>query len=78
MLPDLQQILRENPGWFDEAVAGKEASRITGLSVASLETLRVRGGGPAYLKLKKRVRYRRRDLFEWLAAGRRTSTAGNN
>ena len=32
-------------------------------------------GGPVFLKLNKRVHYTRRALFEWLAAGRRTSTS---
>lgn len=43
------------------------ASRETGLSIATLEKLRVYGGGPAYLKLGKAVRYRVSDLENWMA-----------
>ncbi len=74
-LPSLADILQDNPGWLDEAVGTPEASRITNTPKATLETMRVRGGGPVYTKRGKRVDYIRRDLFAWLAAGRRTSTS---
>jgi hypothetical protein len=74
-LPTFADILRDNPGWLDEAVDTPEAGRITNTPVPTLETMRVRGGGPVFLKLNKRVHYTRRALFEWLAAGRRTSTS---
>jgi hypothetical protein len=77
-LPGLDQILASNPGWLDEAIDTIEASRITGRPVSTLETLRVRGGGPLFIQQpgSRAVRYRRRDLFAWTAAGLRTSTAG--
>ena len=74
-LPSFADILQTNPGWLDEAVNTKEASRITGVPVASLETMRVRGGGPVFIKLGKKVNYTRRACFEHLAARRRTSTS---
>ena len=74
-LPDLAEILKENPGWLDEAVNTAGASRITGDPVKTLETKRVRGGGPEFIKLGKSVRYTRRACFEYLAAGRRRSTS---
>ena len=74
-LPSFADILRDNPGWLDEAVDTPEASRISNTPKATLETMRVRGGGPVFLKLNKRVHYTRRALFEWRAAGRRTSTS---
>lgn len=75
-LPNLPEILRANPGWLDEAVDTTEASRITGRPVTTLETLRVRGGGPMFIQHGRKVTYRRRDLFDWMAAGLRTSTSG--
>ncbi len=75
VLPSFADILQANPGWLDEAVDTPEASRISNTPIATLETMRVRGGGPVFLKLNKRVHYTRRALFEWLAAGRRTSTS---
>ena len=74
-LPSLTDILQANPGWLDEAVNTKGASRIVGVPIASLETMRVRGGGPVFLKIGQKVNYTRRACFEYLAARRRTSTS---
>ena len=74
-LPSFADILQANPGWLDEAVDTQEASRITGKPVPTLETERVRGGGPVFLKLGKTVRYTRRACFEYLAARQRASTS---
>jgi integrase len=46
-----------------------------GLAVATLAKLRCLGGGPAYLKLGRKVVYRRADLADWLNARRVTNTA---
>ena len=53
-------------GWLDEAVDQKEVERITGVKERSLEAYRCRGGGPRYIKIGRRVRYIRRDVFAWL------------
>ena len=75
-LPDFGEILKNNPGWLDEAVTTSEASRIIGFPVCTLHTWRSRGDGPPFLKLGARsVRYQRRALFEWLAARQRRNTA---
>lgn len=74
-LPTLADILKENPGWLDEAVNTPEASRFTKFAEPSLETMRVRGGGPKYSKKGKKVIYTRRWLLEWLASGQRSSTS---
>jgi hypothetical protein len=67
--------LHENPGWLDEAVNEREASRIVNEAVATLRSKRTRGGGPIFTKNSSTVSYIRRDLFEYLVAGRRTSTS---
>ena len=67
--------LGDNPGWLDEAVDEHEASRVLHESVATLRTKRTRGGGPVFVKRNSTVRYIRRDLFHYLAAGRRVSTS---
>lgn len=78
-LPDIfclaREALRENPGWLDEVVDEKEASGIVLEAVTTLRTKRCRGGGPPFIKLGTRVGYVRRDLFEYIAARRRTSTS---
>lgn len=71
MLPQLTDILAKHPGWLDEAVTTEEASRITGVPVATLVTMRSRGGGPNYLVPEgtRLVRYLRRHLYDWLYSG---------
>jgi predicted DNA-binding transcriptional regulator AlpA len=51
------------------------AAEYLGLSPATLETLRTRGGGPPFVKLGRRVVYRREDLDAWLARRLRRSTS---
>ena len=74
-LPDFESLLEGNPGWLDEAVPPSEASRVVGRSENALGILRVRGGGPPYLKQGKCVHYLRRDLFDWLYAHRVRNTS---
>lgn len=64
-------ILARHPGWLDEAVTTEEASRITGVPIATLVTMRSRGGGPRFLVPRgtRLVRYLRRHLYEWLYSG---------
>ena len=53
-----------------------ESAVVVGLSPRTLESLRVRGGGPMYFQVTPRaIRYRRNDLDAWLAIRRRSSTA---
>ena len=51
------------------------AAEYLGLSPATLETLRCRGGGPPFVKLGRRVVYRREDLEAWVTRSRRLSTS---
>jgi hypothetical protein len=60
----------DNDTVFD-AVA---AAGFTGLAVATLAKLRCIGGGPEYLKLGRKVAYRRADLAKWLNARRVANT----
>ena len=53
----------------------EHAATYLGLSPKTLETLRTRGGGPPFLKLGRRVVYRKTDLDTWLAARIRRSTS---
>ncbi len=53
-----------------------EAAFLLGLSPRTLESLRLKGGGPAYYSVGRRAcRYRRCDLTAWLDARRRKSTS---
>lgn len=51
------------------------ASDFTSLPAATLATMRVRGGGPAFTKAGARVLYSYCDLRAWLEKARRTSTS---
>jgi predicted DNA-binding transcriptional regulator AlpA len=62
---DPEQLLREN-----------EAAALLGYSVRALQNWRIRGGGPAFVKVSARsVRYRRVDLIAWVRARIRCSTS---
>jgi hypothetical protein len=75
-LPPLGEILKDSPGWLDEAVNTAEASRIVGFPPCTLHTWRSRGDGPPFLKLGARsVRYQRRALFRWLVERQRRNTS---
>ena len=51
------------------------ASCLAALSVRTFEALRLRGGGPPYVKLGRAVRYRRDDVLAWAAGKLRRSTS---
>ncbi len=71
--PSLSDALSE-PG----ALSTPLAAEYVGLSPATLETMRIRGGGPPFSKLGRRVVYRREDLDEWLTERRRASTSDDS
>jgi excisionase family DNA binding protein len=51
----------------------KQVAEMLGLSTATLESWRIRGKGPRYLKLGRCVRYLVADLEAWIE--RRVSTS---
>ncbi len=53
----------------------KQAAAYLGLSTSQLAKWRVYGGGPAYSKAFKSVRYTREELDAWMAARVRRSTS---
>jgi predicted DNA-binding transcriptional regulator AlpA len=53
----------------------RRAAELTGLSISTLNKLRLTGAGPPYLKLGRRVAYDVGDLNAWLASKRRNSTS---
>ncbi|MHB1895425.1 MAG: helix-turn-helix transcriptional regulator [Metallibacterium sp.] len=53
-------------------LAEREVAKILALTVSTLRNWRVRGGGPAYVKIGARaVRYRESDLEAFIDAGLR-------
>jgi len=51
------------------------AAQYCGVGKATLEKLRLTGGGPTYLKPSRRVIYQISDLDTWLNRHRRASTS---
>jgi predicted DNA-binding transcriptional regulator AlpA len=47
-------------------LSAKGAAEVLGLAKSTLAKLRLRGEGPVYCKLGRRVVYRRQDLETWL------------
>ena len=76
MFPEIERLIQDNPGWLDEAINEHDAGKIVAKSPKAMGIMRVRGGGPPFLKIGKSVLYRRRDVFAWLAAHRVRSTSG--
>ncbi|MEW6238891.1 MAG: helix-turn-helix domain-containing protein [Candidatus Omnitrophota bacterium] len=53
-----------------------EAARILHLSRRTLESLRIRGGGPRFVRISNRcVRYRPEDISQWLEERSRFNTS---
>jgi len=53
----------------------KDVAVMLDVSGSWLEQIRLRGGGPAFCKIGKNVRYRIEDVKEWINAQRRFNTS---
>lgn len=64
-------VMASEPNWDTTATA-----RFTGLSASTLNKMRVRGDGPQFLKIgRKVVKYRPADVRAWLSTRIRHSTS---
>lgn len=62
----------------DQLLNEKQAASFLCYSQRALQNWRLRGGGPQYVKVSARsVRYRRRDLTEWIENRLRRHTSQN-
>jgi hypothetical protein len=52
-----------------------KAAEYCGLSVSTMEKLRLTGGGPIFIKRGRSVLYRQADLDAWMESLRRRSTS---
>jgi len=66
---------RPIPADPDALLFGAEAAYLVGLSVRTLESLRLHGNGPSYVKYPRAVRYRRGDVLAWIDRKVRRSTS---
>jgi excisionase family DNA binding protein len=59
----------------DSLLSQKQAARMLGLSVRTLERHRIAGTGPRFARLGRLVRYRQNDLDQWVESNLRNSTS---
>lgn len=52
----------------DSLLAEVAAAEMLGLSTRTLQSWRIGGSGPAYVRAGRAIRYRRRDLLAWIDA----------
>lgn len=57
-----------------ELLSAVDVSNELQIPTATLSTWRTRGGGPAFVKLGRAVRYRRADLEAWISANSKAHT----
>ena len=74
-LADPKPAGRPIPRDPDALLFGAEMAYLLAISERTLEGLRLRGGGPPYIKLLRAVRYRRGDGLMWAAGKLRRSTS---
>ena len=59
----------------DQMLTEAETAEIVCQSVRTLQKWRVTGFGPGFFKIGRSVRYRRRELLEWVESRRRAHTS---
>ena len=52
-----------------------QAASFLAVSERTLQSWRLRGGGPVFIRAGRAIRYRRRDLLDWIEANAATSTS---
>lgn len=72
----VQKAASFDPDYFDSLIDERVAAKFVGYTIRALQNWRVRGGGPRFVKVSSRsVRYRRRDLVEWIESRLRSNTS---
>lgn len=59
----------------DALLTEAQAADFLSISMRTLQAWRVRGGGPVFVRAGRAIRYRRRDLLDWINANTATSTS---
>jgi hypothetical protein len=67
---------------MDDLLDSAETAAILGIKINTLEIWRIRGNGPAYVKMgdhaRAPVRYRRTDVVAWIEQRLRISTSAHS
>ena len=64
-----------DPTYWEKFIPETEAADYLCQSVRTIQKWRVTGAGPQFFKFGRSVRYRRRDLFDWVEERRKAHTA---
>ncbi len=59
----------------ERLISTEEAAALLGLAPSTLCVLRVKGGGPRYVKLRRRVVYDPADVYAYVEERKRTNTS---
>ena len=60
----------------DALLTEQQASALLGVTIRALQKWRVTGSGPPFVRISSRcIRYRRRDVVDWIAERLKRSTA---
>ena len=62
----LNTNIRDDESLLDES----EAAKFLAISVRTLQAWRTRGFGPPFVRLGRAIRYRLKDLIEWVKSKR--------
>ena len=62
----------------DALLTEAQAGDFLNLSIRTLQAWRMQGGGPAFVKCGRAVRYRRSDLVSWVDANTKDNTCQCN
>jgi predicted DNA-binding transcriptional regulator AlpA len=60
---------------IETLLISREAAKLLRLSERTVERHRVAGTGPRFIRLGRAIRYRRRDLLDWIERAARHSTS---
>jgi excisionase family DNA binding protein len=60
---------------MERLLSQREVAELLGIAERSMESWRLRGGGPRYVRVGRLIRYRHTDVSAWLAARERSSTS---
>lgn len=69
------QRVQTDPTYWEAFIPETEAADYLCQSVRTIQKWRVTGAGPQFFKFGRSVRYRRRDLFNWVEERRKAHTA---
>jgi hypothetical protein len=68
--------MKHNEDYLNTLLKENDAAQFLEVSVRSLQGWRFKGGGPKFIKISHRaIRYRKKDLIEWIDGKVRISTS---